>query len=69
MDELSGIISDQGANIHAVRHDRAIDDLDIGEAYLVFEVETGGADHAGRVVDAIAGRDYDVAVVNRAPSS
>ncbi len=68
MDELSGVISDQGANIHAVRHDRAIDDLDVGEAYLVFEVETNGADHAARVVDAIAGRGYDVAVVNRTRS-
>jgi threonine dehydratase len=65
MDELSGLIGDEGANIHAVRHDRAIDDLDVGEAYLVFEIETSGADHAARVVDAIASREYDVAVVNR----
>ncbi len=65
MDELSGIIGDHGANIHAVRHDRAIADLDVGEAYLVFEVETSGADHASTILEAIAERGYEVTVVNR----
>jgi len=65
MGELAGIIGEHGANIHAVRHDRAIDDLDVGESYLVFEVETNGADHAGRIVDAISADGYAVEVVNR----
>jgi len=68
MEELAGIIGDHGANIHAVRHDRAIDGLDVGEAYLVFEIETSGADHAARVVDAIAADGYEVEVVNREPA-
>ena len=65
MAQLSGIISDHDANIHTVRHDRAVEDLNVGEAYLVFEVETNGAGHAANIIDAIADHDYEVDVVNR----
>jgi threonine dehydratase len=65
MAELSGIIADHDANIHSVRHDRAVEDLNVGEAYLVFEVETNGAGHAANIIDAIADHDYEVDVVNR----
>jgi threonine dehydratase len=68
MAELAGIIGDRDANIHTVRHDRAVDGLDVGEAYLVFEIETSGADHAARVVDGIAADGYEVEVVNREPA-
>jgi threonine dehydratase len=67
LEEIAGLIGDRGANIHAVRHDRAIEDLDVGEAYLVFEVETSGADHSAGIVDAIEDRGYGVEVVNRTP--
>jgi len=60
MEEISGIIADKGANIHDVRHERSVDDLDIGEAYLVFNVETSGADHANAIVEAIRAADYPV---------
>jgi threonine dehydratase len=65
MEEISGIIADQGANIHDVRHERSVDDLDIGEAYLVFNVETSGADHARAIVDAIRAADYPVEDIAR----
>ncbi len=65
MAELSGIIADHDANIHTVRHDRAVEDLNVGEAYLVFEVETNGAGHAANIIDAIANHDYEVSVVDR----
>jgi threonine dehydratase len=42
MAEISRRIATQGANIREVRHERAVDDLDVGEAYLVFEVITSG---------------------------
>ncbi len=64
MAELSGIIADHGANIHTVRHDRAVEDLNVGEAYLVFEVETNGAGHAANIIDSIADHDYEVSVEN-----
>ncbi|MBX0297735.1 threonine ammonia-lyase [Haloarcula nitratireducens] len=60
MKEISGIIADLGANIHDVRHERSVDDLDIGEAYLVFNVETSGAEHAEAIVAAIRDADYPV---------
>jgi len=65
MAELSGVIGDHGANIHTVHHDRAIADLDVGEAYLTFEVETSGAAHARSIVESIADHGYPVEVINR----
>ncbi|MFB6224107.1 MAG: threonine ammonia-lyase [Haloarcula sp.] len=60
MDEISGVIAAQGANIHDVRHERSVEDLDIGEAYLVFNVETSGAEHAQTIIRAIRGSGYPV---------
>ncbi|MFB6207373.1 MAG: threonine ammonia-lyase [Haloglomus sp.] len=60
MQDISGTIADHGANIHGVRHERSVDDLDVGEAYLVFNVETGGAEHAQSIVDAIRDAGYPV---------
>jgi len=60
LEEISGIIADLGANIHDVRHDRSVDDLDVGEAYLVFNVETSGAEHAAAIVDTISNAGYPV---------
>jgi threonine dehydratase len=64
MTELSGIIAEHDANIQTVRHDRALEDLDVGEAYLIFQVETSGAKHARHIVDSIAHHGYSVDVVN-----
>jgi threonine dehydratase len=65
MEDLSGIIAEQEANIHNVRHDRSVEDLEVGEAYLVFTVETSGAEHAGGIVDAIEAAGYSVEDVTR----
>ncbi|SHG99546.1 threonine ammonia-lyase [Halobaculum gomorrense] len=69
MAEISSVIAEHDANIHTVRHDRAVEDLDIGEAYLVFEVETTGSGHARSVIDAITDHGYPVDVVNRVDAS
>jgi threonine dehydratase len=72
MAEITKIIADHGANIQAVRHDRALEDLGVGEVSLVFEIETSGINHAELVTEAIADSGYDVEVTNRAsapPSS
>ncbi|PSQ02313.1 threonine ammonia-lyase [Halobacteriales archaeon QS_4_69_31] len=60
MAEISGIIADLDANIHDVRHDRSVDDLDVGEAYLVITVETSGAEHASSIVREIREAGYPV---------
>jgi len=64
MEEVSGIIADRKANIHDVRHDRSVEDLDVGEAYLVFKVETAGAEHSDDIVTDIRDCGYEVDVVN-----
>ncbi|WP_101296840.1 threonine ammonia-lyase [Halegenticoccus soli] len=65
MEEISGVIGDHGANIRTVRHDRSVDDLTIGEAYLLFEVETSGAEHAKSIVRSIELAGYTVEDLNR----
>ncbi|WP_284012829.1 threonine ammonia-lyase [Halobaculum litoreum] len=61
---LSTVLADRGANVRHVRHDRAVEDLRVGEAYLVFEVAAAGREHATRLMEAIRERDYEVARVN-----
>lgn len=60
MSDISGIVADYGANIHDVRHDRSVDHLNVGEAYLVFTVETSGAEHAASIIDGIEAAGYSV---------
>jgi threonine dehydratase len=64
MAEISRRIATQGANIREVRHERAVDDLDVGEAYLVFEVITSGRGQAENTVEAIEDAGYGVERVN-----
>ncbi|MFB6298790.1 MAG: threonine ammonia-lyase [Halobacteriales archaeon] len=64
MGMIAGLIGQEGANIRTVRHDRAVGDLHVGEAYLVFEVVTGGEEHAQRVIEAIESGGYEVSRVN-----
>ncbi|WP_137286672.1 threonine ammonia-lyase [Halorussus salinisoli] len=60
MTTLSGIIADTGANIRTVRHDRAVDDLRVGEAYLVFQVVTSGTGHAEKIIEEVRDAGYEV---------
>jgi threonine dehydratase len=64
MREVSGVIADHDANIQTVRHDRSAPELDVGEAYLVFEVETTGASHARSIIRSIRDHGYEVRHVN-----
>jgi threonine dehydratase len=64
LEELSGIIADRGANIQDVDHERSVEDLEVGEAYLVIDVETSGVEHAQNIVTAIRNRGYEVEIVN-----
>ena len=58
------MIADHDANIQIVRHDRSAPELDVGEAYLVFEVETTGASHARSIIRSIRDHGYEVRHVN-----
>ncbi|MFC6988865.1 threonine ammonia-lyase [Haloplanus sp. GCM10025708] len=60
MGEISAAIGREGANIQSVRHDRSIEDLSVGEAYLVFRVLTNGESHSEAVVSAVESKGYTV---------
>ena len=64
MEDIAGYIAEEGANIRTVRHDRAVGGLHVGEAYLLFEVVTGGAGHSAAVQAAIADAGYEVERIN-----
>ncbi|MDJ1433788.1 threonine ammonia-lyase [Halostagnicola sp. A-GB9-2] len=65
MEEISGIIANHGANIHDVRHDRAVENLSVGDSYLVFRIETSGAEHAESIIRAIESGGYTVEDINQ----
>ena len=65
MQEISGRIADLGANIRNVRHDRSIEDLEVGEAYLVFDVETNGEQHSASIIDSVEAAGYLVSDITR----
>jgi len=64
MERLSGIIADNNANIQTVRHERAVKDLDVGDAYLVFQIETSGREHADSIITAVRDAGYPVEHAN-----
>jgi len=64
MADISQRLAAQGVNIRAVRHERAVDDLRVGEADLVFDVITSGRGQAKNAVEAIETAGYDVERVN-----
>ena len=65
MAEITRVIADHDANIHATEHDRADTDLEVGEAFLTFEIETAGSEHSATIVEAIEEQGYDVEYMNR----
>ncbi|MFP4589912.1 MAG: threonine ammonia-lyase [Halobacteriales archaeon] len=68
MSELAGILAAHDANIRTVRHERAVEDLAVGEAYLVFQVETAGSRHARDITGAIADAGYETSIANVRPA-
>ncbi|MWV65306.1 threonine ammonia-lyase [Halorubrum sp. JWXQ-INN 858] len=69
MGEISTLIGAEGANIRTVRHERSRPDLPVGDADLVFEVETNGPAHMERVLTAVRGAGYVVERTTGAGSS
>jgi threonine dehydratase len=61
MGEISTLIGAERANIRTVRHERSRPDLPVGDADLVFEVETNGPAHVDRVLTAVREAGYEVA--------
>jgi threonine dehydratase len=62
LERLLAVIGGEGANVHAIQHDRARRDVRIGGARVTLELETRGHDHIRRVRDALAARGHTVLV-------
>ncbi|TKX57809.1 threonine ammonia-lyase [Halorubrum sp. ASP1] len=60
MGEIATLIGGERANIRTVRHERSRPDLPVGDADLVFEVETNGPAHVDRVLSAVREAGYEV---------
>ena len=60
MGEIATLIGAERANIRTVRHERSRPDLPVGDADLVFEVDTNGPAHVARVLEAVRGAGYEV---------
>lgn len=64
MGRISNIIADQNANIRTVNHERAVDELKVGEAYLDIRIETSGDRHTQRIIQSIGDAGYEVSRLN-----
>lgn len=64
LETLSKLIADHGANVRNVRHERSVADLDVGEAYLYFRIETSGTEQTGRILETIRDAGYSITRIN-----
>ncbi len=61
---LLSVITEQGANVHAIQHDRTRRDVRIGGARVTLELETRGHDHIERIREALVAHGHKVVVEN-----
>ena len=64
LERLLAVIAGQGANVHAIQHDRARRDVRIGCARVTLELETRGHDHIEHIREALAAHGHKVLVEN-----
>ena len=62
---LLSVITAQGANVHAIQHDRTRRDVRIGGARVTLELETRGHEHIERLREALAANGHQVLVENQ----
>ncbi|MFB6282900.1 MAG: threonine ammonia-lyase [Halobacteria archaeon] len=60
LNEISGIISDQGANIRNVSQELPYEELDVDEAFLDFDLETSGPEHNELVAQTLIDEGFEV---------
>ena len=61
---LLAVITEQGANVHAIQHDRTRRNVRIGGARVTLELETRGHEHIERLREALAANGHQVLVEN-----
>jgi threonine dehydratase len=67
--KLLTLISENGANVRAIEHDRTRRDVPIGSARVMLELETRGADHVEAIVAMLVSGGYNVGTRDGAPPS
>ncbi|HKL28397.1 MAG TPA: threonine ammonia-lyase [Natrialbaceae archaeon] len=60
LQEIATTIAEYDGNIREVTHERAVGDLDVGEADIIFTVETGGSQQSTRIKEAIEALGHEV---------
>jgi len=58
---LLGVISDLGANVLQIRHDRVASRASLGETVVALDLETRGFDHIGELDRTMRGKGYEPA--------
>ncbi len=63
LERVVSILSEQGANIYAIQHDRTSRDVAMDDAEVELDLETRGHDHVAEVVAALEAAGYEVDVL------
>jgi threonine dehydratase len=69
LQRLLAVISDSGANVRAIEHDRMRRDIPIGGARVMLELETRGPDHIADVWSRLTTAGYQIAAQDVLPGS
>ncbi|MHB9287556.1 threonine ammonia-lyase [Halobacteriales archaeon Cl-PHB] len=63
LERVVSILSEQGANIYAIQHDRTSRDVAMDDAEVELDLETRGHDHVAEVIAALEHAGYEVDVL------
>ncbi|MEF8976980.1 MAG: threonine ammonia-lyase [Halapricum sp.] len=63
LERLIEIISEEGANIYAIEHDRASRDIALNDAEVAIDLETKGHDNVDALIEALETNGYEVDVL------
>ncbi|QHS16840.1 threonine ammonia-lyase [haloarchaeon 3A1-DGR] len=63
LERVASIVSDHGANVYAVHHDRTSRDVAVNAADLEVEMETHDAEHAAEIVASLEAAGYEVEIL------
>ncbi|QSG04862.1 threonine ammonia-lyase [Halapricum desulfuricans] len=63
LDQLVEVISEQDANIYAIKHDRASRDIALNDAEVELDLETKGHEHVQSLLEALEANGYEIEVL------
>ncbi len=63
LEEMLEIVSERGANIYAISHDRTSREIGMDDAEVELDLETRGHDHVEALLDALRAAEYEVEIL------